>query len=169
MQQFSLVVSLLHVGGKYFAMENLRSYLNDFDRPITSYGALDLPTYFIDVTPFVPLLADGKPHNFTIDVVSAESDHTTLQNWFVSGNLQVFTDPSGLPTTDKILQINSPPFAQTQTDGTAARNGDLTFSVKATRNIQIQSQITSGSGKTTNVVWTQKLQYINSQQWRTIS
>lgn len=58
-------------------------------RPITSYGALDLPTYFIDLTPFVPLLADGKPHNFSLGVESAEVDHAINQNWFVSALVQV--------------------------------------------------------------------------------
>lgn len=160
--------SRLHAGGGCtFIALSLACYrrLNDFVRPITSYGALDLPTYFIDVTPFVPLLTDGKAHNFTIDVVSAESDHTTLQNWFVSGNLQVFTDPSGLPTTGKILRIDSKPFADTKTDGSLAPNGDLRFSVKATRSIHIESQIISGSGKRSHVTWTQELQYLNSQQW----
>lgn len=58
-------------------------------RPITSYGAIELPTYFIDLTPFVPVLADGKPHNISLDVASAESNHATNQNWFVSGLVQV--------------------------------------------------------------------------------
>ncbi|KAF7778721.1 hypothetical protein Agabi119p4_3066 [Agaricus bisporus var. burnettii] len=134
-------------------------------RPITSYGALDLPTYFIDVTPFVPLLTDGKAHSFTIDVVSAESNHTILQNWFVSGNLQVFTDPSGRPTTGEMLEIDNQPFAETRTEGRVESNGDVTFSVKATRRIRIKSQITSGSGDTSNVTWTQDMRYVNSQQW----
>ncbi|KIJ44380.1 hypothetical protein M422DRAFT_168580, partial [Sphaerobolus stellatus SS14] len=51
-------------------------------RPITSYGALDQPTYFIDLTPFVPILANGKPHNLTIDVVSGETNHTINDNWY---------------------------------------------------------------------------------------
>lgn len=59
------------------------------NRPITSYATLDLPTYFIDLTPFVPLLADGGPHNVSLDVVSAEANHTINDNWFVSGNIQV--------------------------------------------------------------------------------
>jgi len=139
--------------------------LRKLDRPITSYGALDLPTYFIDVTPFVPLLTDGKPHAFTIDVVSAESDHTTLQNWFVSGNLQVFTDPSGRRTTGKILQVDSKPFADSKTDGKQDANGDLRFTVKATRSIHIESEIVTGSGKTSLVSWKQDLKYSNAQQW----
>lgn len=148
-----------------FPFDIIDSLISFIGRPITSYGALDLPTYFIDVTPFVPLLTDGKAHSFTIDVVSAESNHTILQNWFVSGNLQVFTDPSGRPTTGEMLEIDNQPFAETRTEGTVESNGDVTFSVKATRRIRIKSQITSGSGDTSNVTWTQDMRYVNSQQW----
>ncbi|KAF5358320.1 hypothetical protein D9756_001569 [Leucocoprinus leucothites] len=134
-------------------------------RPITSFGALDLPTYFLDVTPFVPLLADGQAHNFTIDVVSAESDHTILQNWFVSGNLQVFTDPSGQPTTGKMLRVDNQPFAKTKSEGGLDRNGDLRFTVSASRSIHIESEIVSGGNKTSHVTWTQQYAYSSAQQW----
>lgn len=58
-------------------------------RPITSYGALDLPTYYIDLTPFVPILANGKSHSITLEVISAEANHTINANWLLSGNIQV--------------------------------------------------------------------------------
>ena len=74
-------------------------------RPITAYGAMDLPTYFLDLTPFVPILTDGQPHNITIDVVSAEQNHTINGSWNLSGNLQVVLDPSGLPTTGKVVLV----------------------------------------------------------------
>ncbi|KAK7693712.1 hypothetical protein QCA50_003284 [Cerrena zonata] len=134
-------------------------------RPITSYGALDLPTYFVDLTPFVPILTDGNPHNFSIDVVSAEADHTINQNWFVSGNLQVITDPSGEPTTGNITVLDVQPFAETTTTGTIAPNGDVSFTVKATRKIHVESTIISGSGKTSHVVWSQNLEYSNTQHY----
>ncbi|KAI0695701.1 peptide N-acetyl-beta-D-glucosaminyl asparaginase amidase A-domain-containing protein [Cytidiella melzeri] len=133
--------------------------------PITSYGALDLPTYFIDLTPFVPVLTDGNPHNITIDVSSAESDHAINQNWFVSGNLQVVTDPSGKPTTGSITVYDASPFPVTTTTGTLGTNGDLVVTVAATHSIHIESHIVSGSGKTTNVVWTQQLSYSNTQSF----
>ena len=134
-------------------------------RPITSYGAVDLPTYFIDLTPFVPVLTDGQPHNISLDVVSAEADHTINQNWFVSANLQVVTDPSGKPTTGKITRYDAQPFAETSITGSVGDNGDVNVTVAATRNIHIESEITSGSGKTTHVVWTQSLQYSNTQNY----
>jgi len=134
-------------------------------RPITSYGALDLPTYFIDLTPFVPVLTDGQPHNISLDVVSAETDHSINQNWFVSANLQVVTDSSSKPTRGKITKYDVQPFAQTTTTGNVAANGDTNFTVSATRKVHIESVFTSGSGKTTSVVWSQDLSYSNTQNY----
>ncbi|KAF8163305.1 peptide N-acetyl-beta-D-glucosaminyl asparaginase amidase A-domain-containing protein [Crassisporium funariophilum] len=134
-------------------------------RPITSYGAIDLPTYFLDLTPFVPILADGNPHNISLDVTSAESDHTILQNWFLSGLLQVFTDKSNKPTTGKITQYTADPFSRTTTTGSVGTNGDVIVTVSATRNIHIESTIISGSGKTNRVVFDQNLVYKNIQNF----
>lgn len=134
-------------------------------RPITSYGALDLPTYFLDLTPFVPILTDGNPHNISLDVVSAEDDHAINQNWFVSGNLQVVTDPSGKPTTGKITKYEASPFPVSTTTGSVGANGDVNVTVSATRSLHIEAEITSGSGKTTHVVWSQNHAFSNTQQF----
>jgi hypothetical protein len=134
-------------------------------RPITSYGALDLPTYFLDLTPFVPILTDGKPHNISLDVASAEADHAINQNWFVSGLLQVVEDPSGKPTTGKMTVYDAQPFAAGNSTGSLGANGDLNITVTATRNVHIESDIISGSGVHTKVVFTQNLQYSNLQQY----
>lgn len=132
-------------------------------RPIPSYGALDLPTYFIDLTPFAPLLADGKTHQITIDVSSAEEDHAVLQNWWVSGLLQVFTDPSGLPTTGNITRYDAEPYAKTSLVKSVEENGDVTVDVIASRELTIEATIVSGSGEVTLVEWTQNLEYTNRQ------
>ncbi|KAJ7172471.1 peptide N-acetyl-beta-D-glucosaminyl asparaginase amidase A-domain-containing protein [Mycena filopes] len=134
-------------------------------RPITSYGALDLPTYFLDLTPFVPLLTDGKPHLFTIDVVSAEEDRAILPNWYISGLLQVTTDSSSKRTTGKITSYNAEPFAQTSVTGSVGDNGDVNITVTASRKIHITADILSGSGKANHVVFSQDLQYINQQSF----
>ncbi|KAF5346319.1 hypothetical protein D9758_011533 [Tetrapyrgos nigripes] len=108
-------------------------------RPITSYGALDLPTYFLDLTPFIPALVDGEAHEYTIDVISAEQDHTILQNWFVSGLLQVVTDPSGAPTTGNITSLSADPFPVTTSTAQTRRNGsDVIINVSATRTIHVE-------------------------------
>lgn len=117
------------------------------------------------MTPFVPLLTDGKPHNFSLDVVSAENDHVINQNWFVSGLLQVVTDPSGKPTKGEMTVYDASPFAVTTTTGSVGSNGDVNVTVKANRNIHIESTIISGSGKTSHVVFTQDSSYSNTQNF----
>jgi len=133
-------------------------------RPISAYGAIDLPSYILDVTPFVPLLTDGKAHQFTIDVVSSEADHTILQNWYVSGLLQVVTDSSSKPTTGNMTVYDAPLYAHTSNTGTAGV-GTLDVTVKATRKLHIEADILSGSGKSTHVVSTQELSYSNRQSY----
>ena len=134
-------------------------------RPITSYGALDLPTYFLDLTPFVPILTDGKPHAISLDVASAENNHTINHNWFLSAALQVFTDTSSSPTTGKMTRYSVEPFSQTTTVGSVGENGDVNVTVSATRQVRIESTIISGSGMVNNVVWVQSLEYNNVQNY----
>jgi hypothetical protein len=134
-------------------------------RPITSYGALDLPTYFLDITPFVPVLTDGNPHNFTLDVASAETDHAINANWYVSGLLQVVTDSSSEPTTGNITSYLAEPYASTNVTGTVSENGDVIINVQASREISIEAEILSGSGVRTSVVWSQQLEYSNTQYY----
>ncbi|KAF8514073.1 peptide N-acetyl-beta-D-glucosaminyl asparaginase amidase A-domain-containing protein [Gautieria morchelliformis] len=132
-------------------------------RPITSYGALDLPTYYVDLTPFVPILANGQPHNLTLDVVSGESNHTINDNWFVSGNVQVITDPSGKQTTGNITHYDVSPFGQSSSSASLGSNGDINITVQASRSLTIEADVKSGSGRTTHVVWQQDLTYSNTQ------
>ncbi|KLO12594.1 hypothetical protein SCHPADRAFT_407216 [Schizopora paradoxa] len=135
-------------------------------RPITSYGALDLPTYFIDLTPFVPILTDGKSHNISLGVISAETDHAINDNWFVSGLVQIVTDTSSKPTTGEITKYEVQPFPVTSTTAVVgAQLGDVNVTVSATRSVHIESRIVSGSGKVNNVVFTQDLSYKNVQTY----
>jgi hypothetical protein len=126
---------------------------------------LDLPTYFLDLTPFVPLLTDSEPHNFTLDVASAETDHEINPNWYVSALLQVVTDSSDKRTTGKITSYSAPLYSTTSTTGSTATNGDVNITVKATHDVHIEAEVVSGSGKTTQVVWQQSLSYENTQNW----
>jgi hypothetical protein len=111
------------------------------------------------------MLTDGNSHAISFDVASAEDDHTILQNWFLSAALQVFTDTSSKPTTGKMTQYSVEPFSQTTTMGSVGENGDVNVTVSATRQVHIESTITSGSGVVNNVVWVQNLQYKNVQNF----
>ena len=122
-----------------------------------------MPTYFLDLTPFIPVLTDGRPHNISIDVASAEADHAILQNWFLSGVLQVFNDRSSRSTTGKITKYSAEPFSRSNVVGTINPAGDIKVVVSATREVRIESTIISGSGEVNHVVWSQSMQYKNIQ------
>lgn len=132
--------------------------------PISAYGAHDLPSYFLDVTPFVPLLTDGCSHQFTIDVVSAESDHAIPNNWFVSGTLQVVTDRSSIPTTGEMKVYDVLPYAKSLISG-SVQSDEISVTVSSTRKIHIESDIQTGGGESIHVVWTQEYSYQNEQQY----
>ncbi|KAF5391453.1 hypothetical protein D9757_001886 [Collybiopsis confluens] len=133
-------------------------------RPITSYGALDLPTYVLDVTPFLPLLTDGKGHNFTLDVVSSEADGAINQNWFVSGLLQVVTAPTNSPTTGNMTVYMADNFPVSSSSASVRQNGDEIITVNASRKIHIESDVCSNN-VCTKVVFDQSLEYSNVQSY----
>ncbi|KAG2020279.1 hypothetical protein CC2G_005640 [Coprinopsis cinerea AmutBmut pab1-1] len=134
-------------------------------KPIPAYPAHDLPTYFIDLTPFVPLLADGNPHTFTIDVASAEHDRAILENWYVSGILQVFTSKSASrPTRGRITEYQAQPYAQSRVSGQVdSETGEVNISVEATRKLLIEAEVVEGNGKVNRVRWSQDLSFRNRQ------
>jgi hypothetical protein len=134
-------------------------------RPIPGFGAFDLPTYHVDLTPFIPLLVDGKAHNISLDVASGEADHAINPNWYLSANIQVITDSSNKPTTGKILSYSAPAYATSTLTNNTAANGDVSFTLGAKHSVQITSTITSGSGKTNFVIWSQNMQFSNTQNY----
>lgn len=79
--------------------------------------------------------------------------------------LQIVTDSSSKPTTGKITKYEAEAFAQTSTLGSVGDNGDVNVTVKANHSIHIESQIVSGSGKVNNVVFTQDLSFVNTQNY----
>lgn len=121
-----------------------------------------MPSYYVDLTPYVPLLTDGKPHDITIDVASAEPDHAINSNWIISANLQVVTGSSSEPTTGEIVSRSVEPFAQT-TDSLLAIDGGVEITTKAIRKLRIESEIISGNGLKKRVVWSQDLVFSNTQ------
>ncbi|KAH8980166.1 peptide N-acetyl-beta-D-glucosaminyl asparaginase amidase A-domain-containing protein [Lactarius hatsudake] len=132
-------------------------------RPIASYGALDMPTYHLDLTPFIPILTNGQPHKITLDVASAESDHQINLNWFLSGLLQVNLDSSTLPTAGNITLYQASDYALSTASG--SNDSDINIIVNASRSIHIEAEIIAGSGEKTKVVFTQNLEYGNVQTY----
>lgn len=81
-----------------------------FWRPIAGYDAYDLPTFEVDVTPWLPLLADGKLHEFALKVVGYDSEvqghvGTVGENWYVTGSVFIWTDEAGHQTTGTVSDM----------------------------------------------------------------
>ncbi|KAI9451409.1 peptide N-acetyl-beta-D-glucosaminyl asparaginase amidase A-domain-containing protein [Lactarius psammicola] len=141
--------------------------LKKLPSPISSHGSADMPTYHIDLTPFIPILTDGKPHTITLDVASAElNNHQINQRWFVSGLLQVTLDSSEIPTTGNITVYEASDFA-TLTSASADASGvdRVTIELGASRRVHIEAEIIAGSGARTEVVFTQDMEYEHVQNY----
>ncbi|KAL1869630.1 hypothetical protein Daus18300_005485 [Diaporthe australafricana] len=144
-------------------------------RPVVGIDTYDLPSFEIDVTPFLSLLCDGAEHTFRIQVVGFDSNSpdgiaTIGQNWWVTGTVFVWLDESvnqtvaGSVTSD----ISAPVFdylpqlsTSVSSNGTTT-NESLWVSLSAHRTVSISSTITTANG-TRDVTWTQDLHYSNVQ------
>ncbi|TGJ85445.1 hypothetical protein E0Z10_g3297 [Xylaria hypoxylon] len=144
-------------------------------RPIVGIDAYELPSFEIDVTPWLGLLTDGESHSFALRVVgyvtSAEDGIGPVgENWWVSGSVFVWIDEAGEQTTVENFKndIPSPLFDFQPTLGTyTAENGTVTntsfyYTLTATRSLKVSSKITTG-GQSRLVSWSQNVSYSNIQ------
>ncbi|KAI3393296.1 hypothetical protein diail_4478 [Diaporthe ilicicola] len=144
-------------------------------RPVVGIDTYDLPSFEIDVTPFLSLLCDGAEHTFKIQVVGFDNSSpdgigTVGQNWWVTGTVFVWLDQSvnqtvaGSVTSD----ISAPVFDYLpQLSTSVSPNGTVTneslwVSLSARRTVSISSTIATGN-ETRAVSWTQDLHYSNVQ------
>lgn len=136
-----------------------------FWRPIVGIDAFDLREPEIDITPFIPLLTDGKSHTFEIRVLGLDTstDGTaTLSNtvgsyWVVTGKVFLYfgnDSPSGKGDAPYI-SAPEPQFTITRNlvqNPQSGANESLSYSVTAERNLTITSSSFS---------WTQTLSFSN--------
>jgi len=138
-------------------------------RPIVAPGAFDLPEYEIDISPFLPLLLDGKSHTielamFTHSSAAGGISRSLGNDWLVSGRLHIWTDP--LPTwktigtlhqhyTSDLMIRMHPQLIQDPNNGS---NSTLSLTHRAARNIIAISTLTTSTGNTTST-WMQGAHY----------
>jgi hypothetical protein len=72
--------------------------------PITGHDTLDIPPYRLNVTPFVGLLNDGKPHT-----IAAEVYNDTGGFWLADADLLISEDHGASQTTGKLLGVKAGP------------------------------------------------------------
>lgn len=124
-----------------------------FWRPITGIGSFDLPSYDIEVTPFLEKILDGKIHKVGFSVTNA------LNVWYIDANLHLWLDYKSEKTEAKLLKYSSLPIIVSSKSSFKGLNGTFLTSVK--RSILSTGWVKSSFGKiTTHSI--QEFNYTNS-------
>jgi hypothetical protein len=131
----------------------------------------DLKEDEIDITPWLPVLSDGKAHSYEIRVMGLKDDGkgnavlTTVGGyWVVSGKMFLWLDAPGLVTTGTAVSklVSDPTFFITfRTDKLSnGTNSTLNYQVLVQRQLTVSSTLTTSEGPNP-VSWTQTLSYSN--------
>ncbi|XAR56466.1 Peptide-N(4)-(N-acetyl-beta-glucosaminyl)asparagine amidase [Bertholletia excelsa] len=108
-------------------------------RPITGIGSFDLPSYDIEMTPFLGKVLDGKAHELTFRVTNA------LNVWYIDANLHVWLDKQSVKTEGKLLSYEALPLVVSSTSNFIGLNGN--FWNNATRSISSSGWVKSSHGQ----------------------
>ncbi|KAL3631469.1 Peptide-N4-(N-acetyl-beta-glucosaminyl)asparagine amidase A [Castilleja foliolosa] len=122
-------------------------------RPITGIGSFDLPTYNIEVTPFLGRILDGKNHTFAFSVTNA------LNVWYVNANLHLWLDKESERTKGKVLRHRISPLSSSIVSNFSGFDGVYTINVS--RSIVSSGWVRSSRGLV-ETKSSQELEYTNS-------
>ncbi|KAL3736134.1 hypothetical protein ACJRO7_025135 [Eucalyptus globulus] len=123
-----------------------------FWRPITGVGSFDLPTYDIEITPFLAKILDGKLHEFGFSVTNA------LNVWLIDANLHLWLDDKSTKTAGKLLTSNCLPLAVSS--ALDFKGFDGKFLTGVSRSISSSGWVKSSYGKIMTT-WKQEFKYSN--------
>ncbi|EJD49003.1 hypothetical protein AURDEDRAFT_183127 [Auricularia subglabra TFB-10046 SS5] len=141
-------------------------FLPSIWRPMVSYGAFDSPTYYVDVSAFIPKLSDRLPHVFALDVVGIGANRTINSDWLMSGNVQIVLDASKKPTTGRTTRYDVEPFAQVMVTGRVSGSApDVTATTRAARSLRIEGEVLTGSGRIVHYRWQQQASFTNTETY----
>ncbi|KAG5916045.1 hypothetical protein E4U53_004376 [Claviceps sorghi] len=125
-------------------------------RPVVGPQAFDLREHEVDVTPWLGLLCDGRPHVFSIRVVGAD-DAVVNRYWVLSGKVFVWLvhEPPGhvTVTTGAAPRVSLSKPNYTPRD-TSVRDRHVRYDQTIDRRLEIRSSIETGSGRV-DAAWTQ--------------
>ncbi|KAF2833406.1 hypothetical protein CC86DRAFT_9333 [Ophiobolus disseminans] len=148
-----------------------------FWRPIVGIDAFDLREDEIDISPFLPLLCDDKPHTFEIRVIGIDDDgrgngkftEGIGSNWVVTGKVFVWVDQGLNITTGTAIVTHAPePSLQLYSTTRKGANGSvdtLDYSIQVSREISIDSIIYTSTGPK-ELFWRQNLTFSNAGSLR---
>ncbi|KAL2944555.1 Peptide-N4-(N-acetyl-beta-glucosaminyl)asparagine amidase A [Bienertia sinuspersici] len=112
-------------------------------RPITAIGSFDLPSYDIEITPFLGNLLDGKPHSYKFSVMNA------LNVWYIDANLHLWLDNNVEVLKGKLLENSAEPIALSSKSNFKGLDG--IFFTGASRSIISRGWVESSKGNITTI------------------
>ncbi|XP_009605678.2 peptide-N4-(N-acetyl-beta-glucosaminyl)asparagine amidase A-like [Nicotiana tabacum] len=117
-----------------------------FWEPVVSIGAFDLPSYDIDLTPFLELLLDGKDHFLDLGVADS------IPFWLVDGNLHLWLDDCKSPceVQAEVLDYGAPKFNIERSSSFHGLDGS--FEIEMGRKSKFSGWVNTTSGNLTTTV-----------------
>ncbi|PIA37527.1 hypothetical protein AQUCO_03000240v1 [Aquilegia coerulea] len=112
-----------------------------FWEPVVSIGAFDLPSYDLDLSPFLGLLLDGKPHSFGIGVTES------IPFWLVDANLHLWLDSSSSTVMAKSVMSHTSPLSVHRKSKFKSLDGS--FKIETERKIEFSGWVNSSIGNLT--------------------
>ncbi|KAG9237148.1 peptide N-acetyl-beta-D-glucosaminyl asparaginase amidase A-domain-containing protein [Amylocarpus encephaloides] len=138
--------------------------------PIVGIDTYDLPSFEIDISPWLGTLCDGNSHSFELKVVGYDSQ-TTLgtvnSNWVVSASVFIWSDHGGNQTHGSSIESQTPaPAFEVMPNVTSMNttNSNLFSKLTAYRFLSHSATITTSSG-IRKLTWRQDLSYTNIQNY----
>ncbi|KAI3458507.1 hypothetical protein Pfo_015170 [Paulownia fortunei] len=128
-----------------------------FWEPVVSIGALDLPSYEIELTPFLGMLLDGKVHFFGLGVADA------ISFWLVDANLHLWLD-------EKADKVQAEPIKYSDPSTCVERESkfqqlDGKFEIEGERESEFSGWVNSSAGNFTTYV-SRKLKFENTIKFK---
>lgn len=128
-----------------------------FWEPIVSIGAFDLPSYDIELTPFLGMLLDGNVHSFGLRVVDA------ISFWLVNANLHLWLD-------DNVKEVQAMTYKYIAPSSGVDRESkfhklDGKFETEGKRKTKVAGWVNSSLGNLTTSVF-DKVRYENTIKFK---
>ncbi|PUZ66111.1 hypothetical protein GQ55_3G280600 [Panicum hallii var. hallii] len=118
-----------------------------FWQPVAALGAFNLPTYDVELTPFLGLLVDGKAHEIALSVVDG------IAEWLVDANLHLWLDPASSSVSAALDRYRTPRLSITRRYNTRLLDGS--FKIRAKRKSRFSGWVKSSFGNFTTEVETE--------------
>ncbi|RDW92303.1 hypothetical protein BP5796_01697 [Coleophoma crateriformis] len=143
--------------------------------PIVGIDTYDVPSFEIDISPWLGLLCDGAAHTFELKVLGYDTKTllgTVGSNWWITGSIFIWVDDHGNQTTSTTMQsvTPEPSFNFTPiitTSSNSSTNTSLWVSLTGQRSLSHTSTITTSSGSRA-LTWSQELSYLNIQNFTSL-